>query len=129
MKQYVYKMQWLFPINGNALQTKSQGRKNINSFIDIVNAKSFTVVYFRDCDLKIVDSYTNMVMYNTEKEANKKLKDLVKSIYQELRTCRSNLSCLIDKAWELGGYCAGEKGFEQLNDVKDAREQSIVAMK
>lgn len=83
MKQYVYKMQWLFPINGNALQTKSQGRKNINSFIDIVNAKSFTVVYFRDCDLKIVDSYTNMVMYNTEKEANKKLKDLVKSIYDK----------------------------------------------
>lgn len=44
-------------------------------------------------------------------------------LIQELRTCRSNLSCLIDKAWELGGYCAGEKGFEQLNDVKDAREQ------
>lgn len=81
MKSYIYKMQWLFPINGNASQSKSQGRKNINSFIDIVNAKSFTVIYFRDYNLKIVDQYSNMVMYNTEKDANKKLKDLVKSIY------------------------------------------------
>jgi hypothetical protein len=83
MKKYVYKMQWLFPINGNALQTKKEGRSNIFKFIDIVNAKSFTVIYFRDSDLKIVDSYTNMVMYNTEKEANSKLKSLIKSIFDK----------------------------------------------
>lgn len=76
-------MQWLFPINGNALQTKKEGRSNIFKFIDIVNAKSFTVIYFRDSDLKIVDSYTNMVMYNTEKEANSKLKSLIKSIFDK----------------------------------------------
>jgi hypothetical protein len=83
MKSYNYKMQWLFSINGNSLQTKKEGRSNILKFIDIVSAKSFTVIYFRDSELNIVDSYTNMVMYNTEKEANSKLKSLVKSIFEK----------------------------------------------
>lgn len=82
MKQYIYKMQWLFPMNGTAMQTKKEGRKNILSFIDIVGAKSLTVVHFRDSELKIIDSYNNMVMYSTEKEANNKLKALIKSIFE-----------------------------------------------
>lgn len=82
MKQYIYKMQWLFPINRKAMQTKKEGRKNILSFIDIVGAKSLTGVYFRDSELKIIDSYSNMVMYSTEKEANNKLKALIKSIFE-----------------------------------------------
>jgi len=76
-------MQWLFPINGHALQTKKEGRNNILKFVDIVNAKSFTIIYFRDNDLKIVDSYNNMVMYGTEKEANNKLKALIKTIFEK----------------------------------------------
>jgi hypothetical protein len=47
----------------------------------------------------------------------------MKELINELRMCRSNLTCLLDKAWELGGCYMGEKDFENLNDIKDAREQ------
>lgn len=42
---------------------------------------------------------------------------------QELIFCRTNLVCLIDKAWELGGCYLGEDEFEEIPDIKDAREQ------
>ena len=80
MKQYVYKMQWLFSLNGDFTQTKQQARKRVNSFIDIVGSQSFTVIYFRDNDLKTVDSYSNMVSYSTQEKANKALKELIKGI-------------------------------------------------
>jgi len=80
MKQYVYKMQWLMSLNGDFTQTKKQARKRVNDFIEILGSQSFTVVYFRDNDLKVVDSYSNMVSYSTEEKANKALIDLVKGI-------------------------------------------------
>lgn len=73
-------MQWLFSLNGNFATTEKQARKQINQFIDIVGAKSMTVIYFRDKDLKVVDSYSNMVMYSSEIEANKALKKLIAAI-------------------------------------------------
>lgn len=36
MKSYNYKMQWLLPINGNAIQSKSEGKKTIINFINAV---------------------------------------------------------------------------------------------
>ena len=80
MKRYVYKMQWLMSLNGDFTQTKKQARKRVNDFIEILGSQSFTVVYFRDNDLKVVDSYSNMVSYSTEEKANKALIDLVKGI-------------------------------------------------
>lgn len=44
-------------------------------------------------------------------------------LVKELRNCRTNLVCLIDKSWEMGGYIMGEEGFESDNDIKDARQQ------
>lgn len=82
MKQYNYKMQWLFSLNGDFTQTKKQARKRVNTFIDIVGSQSFTVIYFRDNDLKIVDSYNNMVSYSTPEKANKALKQLIYSIFE-----------------------------------------------
>ena len=43
-------------------------------------------------------------------------------LINELRIARSNITCLLDKAWELGGCYSGEEEFENLNDIKDARE-------
>jgi hypothetical protein len=51
--------------------------------------------------------------------SNLKIDELIK----ELRNCRTNLVCLIDKAWEMGGYLMDEDEFESDNDIKDAREQ------
>lgn len=80
MKTYVYKMQWLLSLNGDFSQTQAEARKRVNQFVDVIGAQSLTVVYFRDEDLKIVDSYTNMVSYSTPEKANKALKQLIKSI-------------------------------------------------
>lgn len=46
----------------------------------------------------------------------------VDQLINELRIARSNMTCLLDKAWELGGCYSGEDEFEALNDIKDARE-------
>jgi hypothetical protein len=43
-------------------------------------------------------------------------------LLQELRIARSNLVCLLDEAWEMGGYCLGGAEFEAKNNIKDARE-------
>lgn len=80
MKTYIYKMQWLLPLNGDFTQTQAEARKIVNQFVDVIGAQSLTVVYFRDEDLKIVDSYTNMVGYPTPEKANKALKQLIKSV-------------------------------------------------
>lgn len=80
MKHYQLKMQWLLRINSDFCTTQKQARKQINNFIDAIGAKNLTAVYFRDRDLKIVDQYTNMVMYPTIEESNKALKRLVAGI-------------------------------------------------
>lgn len=83
MKQYQYKMQWLFSLNSSFIQTQKQARKRVNTFINTINAQSFTVIYFRDKDLKVVDSYSNMNMYSTDEKANKYLIKLIAVIKED----------------------------------------------
>lgn len=80
MKYYQFKMQWLLSLNGDFTQTTAQARKRVNDFIKTVGSQSFTVIYFRDNDLKVVDSYSNMASYSTSEKANKALIELVKTI-------------------------------------------------
>jgi len=80
MKIYSFKMQWLLSLNGDFTQTTKQARKKVVDFINTVGSQSFTVIYFRDKDLRVVDSYSNMVSYPTIEKANKALVNLVKSI-------------------------------------------------
>lgn len=80
MKTYQYRMQWLLSLNGDFTQPTKKARKRVTSFINTVGSQSFTIIYFRDKDLKVVDSYNDMVSYSTEEKANKALIELVKSI-------------------------------------------------
>jgi hypothetical protein len=80
MKAYQFKMQWLLSLNGSFTQTQKQARKKVNDFIKTVGSQSFTVIYFRNRDLKVIDSYSNMVSYSTEEKANKALIDLIKKL-------------------------------------------------
>ena len=49
---YMYKIQWLF-------QNKTDAKKVIRA----IGSKSLDVIYFRNWDLKIVDSYNGMTMF------------------------------------------------------------------
>jgi hypothetical protein len=80
MKMYNYKMQWLLSLNGDFTQTTKQARKQVADFIKAVGSQSFTIIYFRDNDLKIVDSYNNMNGYSNNKQANKALIETIKTI-------------------------------------------------
>ncbi len=42
---------------------------------------------------------------------------------QIIRNCRTVISGLVEKMWEMGGYTLGENEFENLSVVKDARDQ------
>lgn len=83
MKTYQYKMQWLLSLNGDFTQSTAQARKRVVDFINTVGSQSFTVIYFRDNDLKIVDSYNNMSRYPDNKQANTALIGLIGSIKPE----------------------------------------------
>ena len=77
MKMYNYKMQWLMSLNGDFTQTTKQARKRVTDFIKTVGSQSFTVIYFRDNGLKIVDSYNNMNKYPNNEEADTALIGLI----------------------------------------------------
>ena len=80
MKHYNYKMQWLLSLNGDFTQTTKQARKRVTDFIKTVGSQSFTIIYFRDHDLKIVDSYNNMNRYPDNEQADAALLGLIGSI-------------------------------------------------
>ncbi len=80
MKTYKYKMQWLMSLNGDFTQPTKQARKRVTDFIKAVGSQSFTIIYFRDNDLNIVDSYNNMNKYPSNEKANKALFETIKSI-------------------------------------------------
>jgi hypothetical protein len=64
-------MQWLF--------TKSEARAAIN----LLNAKSFTVIYIRNIDLKILYQYNDMVMYPTNQKANEMAIEWINKTFRE----------------------------------------------
>lgn len=83
MKTYQYKMQWLLPLNGDFTQSTAQARKKVTDFINSVGSQSFTIIYFRDSDLKVIDSYNNMNRYPDNEQANTALIGLIGSIKPE----------------------------------------------
>jgi len=80
MKYYNYKMQWLLSLNGDFTQTTKQARKKVTDFIKIFTCQSFTMIYFRDKDLKKLDSHNYMNGYPDNEQGNKLLLKKIKSI-------------------------------------------------
>ena len=83
MKTYQYKMQWLLSLNGDLTQSTKQARKIVADFIKAVGSQSFTIIYFRDNNFLIVDSYNNMSRYPDNKQANTALIRLIGNIKPE----------------------------------------------
>lgn len=91
MKQYQYKIQWLFPVISGFVTQKEDLLKELFSVIKILGARSLSQVVFRDIDMKIVSNYTNMVCYpsgvasiETIKYIKKELKKNENIMYVEL---------------------------------------------
>ena len=81
MRSYNYKMQWLFPITSSFVTPKEQLRKELFTTIKILGAKSLTKICFRDQNLKIIGTYSNMNMYSFEQAT----KEAIKYIKKQLR--------------------------------------------
>ena len=66
MRQYNYKIQWLFFVGNSFIswnQQKTQNRRHLYSVIRALGAKSLTKIVFRDENLKILDTYSSMIQY------------------------------------------------------------------
>ena len=72
MKQYIYKIQWLFSVSNNFATNKSQLRKELYTVIRSLGARSLTVINFRDKDLNIIGNYTSMVMYGSNTSSKRR---------------------------------------------------------
>lgn len=81
MKSYVYKIQWLFPVNGNFVTSTPQLRKELYSVIKAVGAKSLTFIMLRDNELNIITTYSDMVKYPYNTASN----ELIKYIKKQLK--------------------------------------------
>ena len=53
---------------------------------------------------------------------NNKMAVLLEEAETNLRCARKNISELLDKAWEIGGYSVGASEYESWDWVKDARD-------
>ena len=85
MKNYSYKIQWLF----NAISAND--RKNLFDIIKILGVRSFDIILFRDIDFKIIERYNDFIMFSNEaantatiKCIRKKLKTDSKIFYIEI---------------------------------------------
>lgn len=78
MKQYIYKIQWLFPIKSGFTSTKKENERDLFNVINALGARSLTVVNFLDRDYKIVSNYSAMVQHES-KEASKRLINHIKT--------------------------------------------------
>lgn len=65
MRQYNYKMQWLFPMNSSFIDSSNVNKKRLFDFLKIIGPKSLTKICFRDKDLKIVSTYSGFIGYPT----------------------------------------------------------------
>lgn len=66
MKMYVYKIQWLFPVIGDFVTPKEKRINELFAVIKAIGARSLTVVNFMDRDMKVIQNYTDMVMFPSE---------------------------------------------------------------
>jgi hypothetical protein len=81
MKNYQYKIQWLFNVSNSFITPKEQLRKDFFNVLKIIGAKSLTKICFRDREMKIIDTYSSMNQYSYEvatKEAIKYVKKQLK---------------------------------------------------
>lgn len=81
MKNYVYKIQWLFPVNGNFVTKTLELRNQLYSVIKIIGVKSLTEIIFRDKELKPIETYTRFISYPNgvaEHETIKHIKNVIK---------------------------------------------------
>lgn len=83
MKQYIYKIQWLFSVSNNFATNKSQLRKELYTVIRSLGARSLTVINFRDKDLNIIGNYTSMVMYGSNTSSNEAIKYIKKTLKKD----------------------------------------------
>ena len=82
MKSYNYKIQWLFQITGNFVTPKTQSRRELYTVIRSLGAKSLDKICFRDEDLKVIHTYSNMNMYSY----NIASEEAIKYIKKQLKT-------------------------------------------
>lgn len=80
MRQYQYKIQWLFNVRGNFITPDSQLRKELYQAIKILGAKSLDKILFRNENLDIIDTYSSMHSYSFEQGTKKALKYIKKQI-------------------------------------------------
>ena len=79
---YQYKIQWIFDIRGNFIETKASQQKRLFNTIKCLGARSFTKIHFRDSSLKTIQIYNGMVAFPTDtsdKETIKYIKEMIKT--------------------------------------------------
>jgi hypothetical protein len=80
MKNYNYKIQWLFNVTSNFVTPKEKLIKDLYSLIKILGAKSFDKILFRDKDLKIIETYSSMNQYSYEQASTEAIAHIKKQL-------------------------------------------------
>ncbi len=79
---YVYKIQWLFDVRGNFIETKEKQQKRLFNTIKCLGSRSLTKIIFLDNNYKRIETYYDMVSFpleTSDKETIKYIKKMLKT--------------------------------------------------
>ncbi len=78
---YQYKIQWLFGVRGNFIESSAVQKKNLKRVLFAIGARALDGIIFRDKDYVILDTYDGYIM----KDSPESEKDAWKLILKKLR--------------------------------------------
>lgn len=78
---YQYKIQWLFGVRGNFIESSAVQRKHLKNVLFAIGARTLDGIIFRDKDYAILDTYDGYIM----KDSPESEKDAWKLILKKLR--------------------------------------------
>jgi hypothetical protein len=68
---YQYKIQWLFGVRGNFIESSAVQKKNLKRFLFAIGARALDGIIFRDKDYAVIETYDGYTMYdNPEADKN-----------------------------------------------------------
>ena len=62
---YQYKIQWLFGVRGNFIESSAVQRKNLKRVLFAIGARALDGIIFRDKDYAVIETYDGYTMFNS----------------------------------------------------------------
>lgn len=77
---YQYKIQWLFGVRGNFIESSAVQRKHLKRVLFAIGARALDGITFRDKDYAVIDSYDGYTMHDSPESDKNAWKVILKKL-------------------------------------------------